>query len=515
MSVQQTSIVNGQAKFTRKGRFFQIISAGGIVRVKLTNQGKPVYESLMWVGMNLDQPMDYDGIEFYSETDGIIQFWAGNVAMTLFSFSNDSAKAIRTNRLFVSGIKAVTGTDLTRKELRLRPSKNMGFGGAGIDGDSWTVNAGEILTIPVSGTVFAETEQAKISLGNGLEAEVQDSYDSNIRVGSQFITYGELLVNFANTAQRVFVSGQTVLYSTDGTSWVEHPDFLNSSNTPSYYTRKGVQHPDGTMFIVERNISTNNVKFYRSEDGGLSFQLRKSVAETEQKESAGINTTAYSSSYGKPVIVGELITWCWYSHYFIYNYIKNTWFCVASEQSVTSSSFVAITKNKWLRTTIVGTNTYALQKTEDAGKTWRTIYNAEASYNNGGVVNSLAVSFDGENIYMKRQQSNYPIISKDCGETWTVYPANISASYPKFIRGNKDVWLIQEAGVIKYLDVTNLSSIQTGIEIALPNQTSDTDFQIDKFGQIYVLIYGYSYSWQMSVEGDLSPALVEVMELLA
>jgi len=514
MIINQT-IKNGFSVVSKTGRYFQLISAGGIVKVRLMLKGSVAFESDMWIGMNLDKNIEFDSVEIKGD-DGPIQFWAGNVSMQLLQFGNDAAKAVRTSRLFVSGIKQVTSSDLTRKEIRIRASAPIAIGGAGMDGDGWTAMAGEVLTLPVAGAVYAEGEKAKIALGNGAEAEAQNSYALSTVVGTMPNTdYGQLMVSHNNTAQRVFVSGQTVLYSADGVAWVEHTDFQQSADIPSYYVRKAVQHPDGTMFIFERAISGSNVKVYRSSDGGLSFQTRKSISETEQKISSGIGSTAYSSAKQDPLIVGEYITWCWYSHYLIYNYIKNTWFCVAAENQAVGAVFVALSSKSWIRTRLVNTNTYSLQKTDDAGKTWRTVYNSEASFDEGGILNSLTVAFDGKNFYMKRKNANYPIISTDGGETWTKYAANIDSSYSKFISGDKAVWLLQQGGVIYYLDITDKSSIQHGVEVSLPNNTYPTDFCIDQFGQIYVQMNNYNYSWQMAVEGDLTPIVVEVMELLS
>lgn len=504
-------IRSGLCVVSKTGSYFQLISASGIVNVILKLKGRTVLDSKMWVGMNLDKAMPYNEIIITAEQDGPIEFWAGDVSMQLFTFNNAVAKAVTTSRKFVYGKSQITDPNYLRRELRIRASKTVGLGGAAMNGDGWLANAGEIVTLPIAGTVFAETERAEIGLANGTVAEDQNVYPNAIDVGALNLTYGDLMVNYANKQQRVLVSDQAVLFC-DGVTWSEHPDFIGSTGSPTYFTRHGIQSPTGTMFIVERHITTNQIKLYQSEDGA-EFKIKKIISESEQKTSAGITTTGFSSTY-QPVLIDTKITVCYYSHYLIWDYQKNSWRCIRSEAN-NGQILIAIADDVWLRTHESSAGIYQLQKTEDAGINWRTVYNAEGTYNGSFIYNSLRPSFDGKNLLIKGNSLNHPIFSQDYGETWKDSGFNIAYSDAVYITGNLNVWLLEQSGAVYYLDITNPDLPLSAVEVNFPNQMNPLGFVIDDTGQIYTLMDGYSYSYQMAVAGDISPAVVEVMELLA
>ncbi|WP_368880649.1 hypothetical protein [Shewanella algae] len=501
-------IINGVCSVTKTGSYFNLISAGGVVRVKLTKNGSTVLDSKMWVGMNLDKAQPFDEVEIYG-ADGPIEFWAGDVSMTLFRLGSAGAAAVRTSVKYVSGVTQLTGADVGRSELWVRPSIPMSVGGASISGDGWIVQAGEVLKLPLAGTVFGETERAQILLGSGEEAEAQNAYPAGTNaVGTLSAVYGELMINFADKSKRVSVGNGGVLYC-DGATWIEHPDFPNSSNSPTTSSYRGIQHPDGTMFVLRKTVVDNTHYLYESTDGGLSFQRKLIITHPQVNNMINIGAGAYSA-IGIPQIVGTQITINYVSHAIIWDYVKNTWDAVKHPDTATNRYFVALDSKTYIRSEKQPDLTYHMQKSDDAGENWRTV----CTINH--VFDYTAVSFDGRNILLKAFSANKPLISKDAGETFIEYPVNIARQRKAvFISGDVEAWLVMEIGTIKWIDVTDLDNINSGTEINLPNQTNSLDFSIDNSGQLYALMDGYSYSQKMAIAGNLAPGRVEVMELLA
>lgn len=255
-------IINGVCSVTKTGSYFNLISAGGVVRVKLTKNGSTVLDSKMWVGMNLDKAQPFDEVEIYG-ADGPIEFWAGDVSMQMFMSSNAGAKAIRTDKKFITETQLVTSADITRQSVRLRADEEIYVGGAGVTGDGWRLTPGVITEIPLAGSIYAYRMPPIIDIGMSVFLENINNFWSASNGGAPGISKRLVLDSGAVKLQQ----GDFYLEIDTGSGWIRHPDLGNvsASDAQMFFSRNRAE-----VFYWRTN--GGNLALYRSKDFGRTFK---------------------------------------------------------------------------------------------------------------------------------------------------------------------------------------------------------------------------------------------------
>jgi hypothetical protein len=263
MIINQT-ITNGFSVINKTGAYFSLISAGGVVRVKLTYQGSTALDTKMWVGMSIDKPIPFDEITIYGD-DGAIEFWAGDVSMSQSMMSNGGAKAIKTKEVFAMGEAQISGANYLRMATRIRPSKDIKVGGAGVQG--WRVAAGETVEFPVAGVLYALSEVPIIDFLNKSQAIENDFYPSPFSV---------LFENYAEGGAHSIAVGSTFcgVQINHGAGFVEHPDFVGSYNgaTSLGDTYHGCKSFDGAVWLLKVPNQSSLITLFKSVNEGLTFE---------------------------------------------------------------------------------------------------------------------------------------------------------------------------------------------------------------------------------------------------
>ncbi|MCS6238009.1 hypothetical protein G3495_23430, partial [Shewanella baltica] len=142
------SIRSGFVTVNKTGAYFSLISAVGVVNVRLSEKGRTVLDTKMWVGMSIDKAIPFDEITIKGD-DGAVEFWAGDVSMSHAVFANGAAKAIRTNVKYINGESKIVDSDITRTAVRIRSDKDVFIGGAAFFSGGWRVAANQVEEIPV------------------------------------------------------------------------------------------------------------------------------------------------------------------------------------------------------------------------------------------------------------------------------------------------------------------------------------------------------------------------------
>ncbi|WP_447077591.1 hypothetical protein [Shewanella algae] len=482
-------IINGVCSVTKTGSYFNLISAGGVVRVKLTKNGSTVLDSKMWVGMNLDKAQPFDEVEIYG-ADGPIEFWAGEISMQHFAFGNNAARAIRSAINLIYGEKQIVGADLTRRAVRVRSNKLIYLGGAGFLSGGWRVNPGETVEIPVAGIVSAYKPPAFIdyTITTGA-AEISGMLENNAYTNASVYLSHDNQTRIYNTA-----NGGTLRYTTDGgASW-------QSGKTDVYGYE--FDKRTGTHYLLQLkggSSSGSTVVFSRSADGIEWEQLYHNYNVWPQGANTGY--TEYRAA-----LVGK-----WMQRTF-----SGMTICCDIETGrviVTENSINGATtqQGKWLdddlRVGIFGTSN-ELYRTEDAGESWQLI--AQGYYNS-----SFNVDADGSHLFASI--NSRPHVSEDGGFTWVQCGSSSWNGKPTcHIAGN--LWVSYIGGIFKYVDMPKGPGSETtgNIGAASINVTVSQIF-IKPDGTIYTArVQSDSViEAKISIEGDVSSARVEVMELLA
>ncbi|GAB1110723.1 MAG: hypothetical protein SwBeaMacB_13590 [Shewanella algae] len=476
-------IINGVCSVTKTGSYFNLISAGGVVRVKLTKNGSTVLDSKMWVGMNLDKAQPFDEVEIYGE-DGPIEFWAGEISMQHFAFGNDAARAARSNVTLVTGLSQIVGADLTRKAVRVRSDKTVFLGGAGFGADGWRLAPGETVEFPLAGILSAYKPQAFLDYSNPNDVGVVAGFwPADNGTGECYVS--------ADEQTRVYNRSGTLRVTTDG------GDTWNSTKTGvnGYVVDKRT----GIHYLSQRSSEISI--FSRSYDGVEWEPMFRGSPESP----AGTNY----SVYGPATVTGRKFqrNYSGFAHVFDIE---------TGELKVTplTKEALLLSRGQWIDDTqtvgifMAGSKIF---KTDDSGQTWRELSSADSG--------SFFADESGERAIITI--GGYPYLSEDSGESW-VKCGTVSwggGSIPIHVYEN--LWVCHRTGRFQYASLENGSGAGDYLSADSGIGYSASDIYLSpQTGVFYISRVnsnGNQNGQQCGIEilGDITAARVEVMELLA
>ncbi|BCV40844.1 hypothetical protein [Shewanella algae] len=499
-------IINGVCSVTKTGSYFNLISAAGVVRVKLTKNGSTVLDSKMWVGMNLDKAQPFDEVEIYG-ADGPIEFWAGDVSMTQNGKTTIvGAAAVRSSVVEVLGKKLLTQADLTRSSIRIRTNKDIFIGGVGVNGVGWRVAANTTEEIPLSGSVYGYRTPPELDL-DGTEVGARDaamwpaqpSYIDFMHVSD------DEQVKFASSIDKTFIK-------VGAADWQEHDFFLNEWNITKrsfFYNRA-----KGIVYCLAR-FDQYGYNIYKSEDDCQTWQK---IGYLNYYELCGSTRTDFQIR--NLYMVGNLLSVGASSVWIAYNVETKEAFAANREDNPGQYYFGyslcwldAGCQTGFEITSGVGNTGKVFRKTTDGGQNWSDILTSVEAFN---------VDTTGQYFWVKKTD-NSVYMSDDFGETFKAPDASQSKSSTKHaIYVANGVFATSSAGNLRAyytvgdkvrgdqfatdaasaadgnnrLCMTNLGALYRGSKDSTFAQTEGNRFQID-------------------IRGDLSPAYVEILELLA
>lgn len=481
------SIRNGFVTVNKTGAYFSLISAGGLVTVRLSEKGRTVLDTKMWVGMSINEAIPFDEITLLGD-DGAVEFWAGDVSMYSSRFANNAAKAIRTSVHLVDGEVAVAGSDLTRSAVRVRSDKEVFVGGTGFQSGGWRVAAGETIEVPLAGVISAYKREAFLdySAPKALENEAA-FFDANVFPDACVYVSGNEQTRIYNTS----ATGGLLRCTTDG--GVTWKTIFDDVYCYEFDKRTGIHY---VLQLVGVSGLAKAVVFNRSYDGIEWETMYRRYHEWP--DGAGLSAVSYRG------------------------HIVNGWFqrtyqgmsiCCNIETGQVVVKAVKVNglnarQGAWLDTDLqVGIFGISneLFKTEDGGVTWRSVL---ADYYNA----TFAAAGDG--IHLFASANTRPHISEDGGETW-VQVGSSSWSSRIGVHVKDNLWIANYSYSIRYVDMPNgMGSQVSGTLIAAAGYSFNHVF-IRSNGEIYFPSDASLCKTGISVIGDLSAARVEVMELLS
>ena len=504
------SIRNGFVTVNKTGAYFSLISAGGVVNVRLSEKGRTVLDTKMWVGMSIDKAIPFDEITIKGD-DGAVEFWAGDVSMNQSRASITGASAIKTNQVKVLGSAKLTNSNVTRTAIRLRTDKDIYIGGAGVSGSGWRIPAGTSEEIPVAGTLYGYRDLPTLDMDGSEFLETQaDAWHSNASVigGGYWVADDE-------TVKLAWIKGVGIelkLWQSADGLWIDHPSFFGMTSTSFNL----IACSDGNLYafrFIGRYVSpgggSNNdgeLYVYKSTDNGLTFKQLAFLDWGAITDSTKINNSMmdfYLTEYGNIISLSfsglsigfNIKTRVWKAlesgvctGYGLYDFNHFTWI----NDELTS----AININRALK---------RLQRTDDGGNTWRTLRDSEVKqYRISNFMGFIAIETGTSKL----------ALSSDYGESFTDF--NDVSIYQKLpIHLFNGVWTGFSGNALKVHYVV-ADTAKTDTTVSTGGSGFNDGFVLPD-GTIYRLQSGATTNdkWHLSVSGDLSPAVVEVMELLS
>ena len=519
-----SSVRTGFLKMKKEGMYFGLVSCSGIVKVTLWLAGSPVLESKMWVGMNLPQAMPYDSIQIESELDQPVEFWAGNAPMSQNLSSFKGASAIRASNVAVLGTAMLTSADFTRQSTRLRSNKDVTIGGAGFKGNGWKLKANTIEEFPVAGVLYAHRPIPDYDIS----ATQYLGRDENMWAAASDDSASCAYYVSPDESTRIQLAKDTgVVYSWSvGGGWVVNPFFQAEMSVYTGQSRKAFlveSKVRGELYVIRRyDLSQNRFYIvYKSTDFGQTFSRQK---EIKHKSLAGYNETdnlhvsTHKQSKNEAAIVGNILTIT--VGHFVISYNLDTLEAQAWDvpRDMGIDSGYGIRRGAWLDSQcergifIVGDSydNYYLRETEDSGKSWREIARVDS-------LEYLNISEDGKEIIWPNT-SGQVCYSVDSGSTYQTlagcqFGQEMTQVLPHFWVGaqSSNLYAVYMVGNEASYTVLNISPDMTGSYAPLIILPNGKLYRCPAFG-VNTGYYGATY--QLSIDGDISPALVEVMELL-
>ncbi|MEL4378671.1 hypothetical protein [Shewanella algae] len=481
-------IINGVCSVTKTGSYFNLISAAGVVRVKLTKNGSTVLDSKMWVGMSLDKAQPFDEVEIYGE-DGQIEFWAGDISMHLFQFSNEAARAIKTKKVILGDTATVlSNPNYLRKKIIVRPSEDILIGGS--DGQAWRAPAGIETELPLAGSIYAYSRPPSITFVNEPQAQELEYFpDGNI---SNFI--------FKMDSGDFIFAGRGVQQGNKAIGFQEHKDFIGSYGKSFSSSIKflGGRTSTGKIYIAEIPNLEGVITIYVSENNGIDFYKL-----TTLKSAEGDYLNVFTKTQKT---IGNVLT----LNYSEMNYIIDLDSGVSSQfkNDVDGVYFIAESFDKFYRLSQKQSIEMKLEVSYDSGSNWQTLADGIRDSTNG--IRTHMISPDGKYAYCKDSASanGFYKFSNDLVN----FVGLESLQYrPTYFGGG--YWLVMSGGVTYLLTVTDGELVKN--QISSDFVANESVLAIAKNGDISKVENTTLFELDTHVFGSLDAATVEVMELLA
>lgn len=485
MIINQT-IRNGFVTINKTGAYFSLISAGGVVNVRLSEKGRTVLDTKMWVGMSIDKAIPFDEITIQGD-DGAVEFWAGDVSMYQARFSNDAARAIKTKTIFAQGLTQLTSSDYLRKAARVRASSDVLVGGAGVQG--WRLAAGETLELPVAGTLYAFAPLPDADMSDQPQTSEAEAYPTPFTM---------LFENWKSDGSLGIAVGSTFcgVQIDNGAGWGEHPSFPQSYNRATnlgwYY--HGCKAFNGDIWICEFDgAPTGYVTLYKSTDDGATFT-----------KCAVFNKPAGFSAGGSGSLLSELngiLTLNLSSHAYVIS--AESFYYEVVTHPFNGRFFRAASFTKFYAHDSAPSGFKSFRVSEDAGVSWRElITDIKVSSNTNPILSQTT------HVCVQNGFSNKYWFSEDGGETFL---QNESAdAYPTYF--GLGWWVYKWSGNLKAVRIENgelvVKTICTGFSAAY-------DISVTDLGMIRARDGTTRYLVDISVSGSMKPVKIEVMELLS
>ncbi|QLE85565.1 exo-alpha-sialidase [Shewanella sp. Scap07] len=508
-------IKGGFVRVKRQGHYFNLISASGIVRVILQLNGSDVLRSDFWVGMSINDPIEYDTIIIQGD-DAPVEFWASKVAMSNQGNINVvGASAIKTSNKAVLSKALIVDPSLTRSAVRLRSNKEVYLGGAAMNGDGWRLAAGVTEEIPLRGSLYAYKQLPELDISS---AAIVNNY-ANLPAEQSSTSKGEVHVSDDNQTILVFNSsifndGHRFI-STDGGVTFNAPSWdldieinIGASAKLLYHSARNELY-----MLVMQEDSRGGFRVFKSLDDGQTFNY---ITTANASTLVG---TSYLNAQIKAHFIGD--TLCFH--------VSNGWFglmdldtlqfsnCQRESNYVDQAVMDAVpelsspaTYNTLIQTSLSGDMVVSFSSpvkrtlhSSDYGRTFRIVLNDFLVINEGKDCHYLC----GQNIY----STIYPHISTDYGATWEKITEHGSVKNRAFFQYLDDKWFQFSSSAINLWykvgdqwqkETQSVSGVESKDGIAL---ASGDILQLgDSLNRVKV-----------AVSGDLSPAQVQIMELLS
>lgn len=506
-------IKNGFVRVKREGHYFSLISASGIVSVTLQLKGSDVLRSDFWVGMSINDPIEYDTI-IIQGADAPVEFWASKVSMNNQGSVNlRGAKALRTNKMLVNGTAQLTSSDLTRTAVRVRTNKDIYIGGAVVSGLGWRLAAGTMEEFPVAGGLFAYKPPALLKIENS-------TYTAPDNAKYLMLTEpNEIIVSDDKQTMLKWSNNEfPKLWTASSNIWSDHPSFLLMSSAAIDLIKVPILDQ---IFLVRMTGSNGTggsfsycqFSIYASSDSGLTFN-QVDFIDVNLKVSESLISNSTNNIY--LTLIDDILTISNSGVAVGYNVKTKEWDAKGSgelpdnlKSNIRSFVYLDNDFSQFIYQDAIG----KIRKTINNGETFDML--RESSY-------MFYMPTRNDIITTTNSSSKSILISSDGGLSWVLFSRNATngiEDLPAYFENG--VWLKFNG---QYLESYQAQDGNAIIQLAIDTQSLSSskdkpyicnDGELLRFSSDNDGTFAVVDKWQLDLTGDITPAVVEIMELLS
>lgn len=252
-------IKSGLVRVKRSGYYFSLISASGVVNVTLRLKGEDVLRTDFWVGMSINDPVEFDEILIQGD-DAPVEFWASQISMSQSRATIKGATALRSTVFNLRGGKPyqIVGADVTRASVRIKSDQDILIGGAGLQ--SWPIAANVMEDIPAAGLIYGYKQPANINFdGSVITAETAGEWKSK---NGNFWVSDDGNVRLQCSLTKTYRQDLTV-----STDWFAVDDIDSVSS------KTLTVGDDGAVYVLHYYGAGDYVRIRKTTDGGLTWSL--------------------------------------------------------------------------------------------------------------------------------------------------------------------------------------------------------------------------------------------------
>lgn len=287
------------------GRFFRLISATAPVTISFIDKAGSKYTTEVIVGMQIPLGYEAKALHIESSEPQNITYWWSMQPSDYTTSKAAGAGAVKARRVTVkTGETLLTLPNAIRKELQITTDQDLFIGGLGDGENGWPIKAGEVLTLPLAGSLYAYKKPTGFSddllTAEYLSKDFQNDTGQPDSTEGSFSTRGYFGVNrkikrdsYSNTAnfleynpetddfdiihKIIFAEGETAprteMYNSKYHNQVIYCAKSNTGVVIGEFDMNGEvgQNRIVTKFRIDGNPSLNNAKVFKRQNGDYVF----------------------------------------------------------------------------------------------------------------------------------------------------------------------------------------------------------------------------------------------------
>lgn len=143
-------------QFGKPGQYFRLLNATHPLEVTFIGHDGGEFKTPVPVGVQIPLERQYKRIYLHTNEPQNVSFWWGDTPLDMSISKDVGAQAIKASRVTAqNGETRLTSPNAVRKQLQISTNQKVFVGGLGDGENGWPLEPGEVLTLPLAGSLYA------------------------------------------------------------------------------------------------------------------------------------------------------------------------------------------------------------------------------------------------------------------------------------------------------------------------------------------------------------------------